>query len=80
MVLVKKGLPLNICKTYCDTNGRYIIIECSYQETKFLICALYAPNKDSPSFFLDIFRIMDNCTGKHILIGDFNLTLNPEIN
>ena len=79
MVLVKKGFPLNIYKIYCDINGRYIIIECSYHETKFLLCALYAPNRDSPSFFLNIFCIMDNCVGKRILIGDFNLTLNPEI-
>ena len=40
---------------------------------------IYAPNSDDPKFFIEAVKHLDQYSGKRILVGDFNLTLNPEV-
>ena len=79
--MIKKDYFCNINKILTDDNGRYIICEIQTDPEKdpICLCCLYAPNKDSPTFFETISeKLADFCEQK-IIIGDFNLVLNTKI-
>ena len=44
MILFSKSLDMEIIESTTDEDGRYIIIKCIIQGTKFLIYNIYAPN------------------------------------
>ena len=78
-IFVKKEFKDNIHNIYRDTEGRYIVMDYSQGETTITIVALYAPNEDSPSFFKKIGTMLRGRQEHKIVTGDFNLTLNVEI-
>ena len=54
-------------------------VNIQFQDEDFLVVNLYAPNKDSPQFFLQMMEETMELGEKRIYIGDFNVTLEPEI-
>ena len=46
-----------------------------YDRMEFALVNIYAPNKDSPAFFLNMIEQMVSLPEKRIIIGDFNLAL-----
>ena len=62
-----------------DKNGRFVILEIEIEKFKCVSTCLYAPNKDDPSFFTDLFEKANAFESPKIYIGDFNLTLNCTI-
>lgn len=40
---------------------------------------IYAPNEDNPAFFEDLFLLIASLPGTVIIAGDFNCTLDPEL-
>lgn len=77
MVLFKRDLPIQVIKTVKDGAGRLIVLECKFEAETFLLSNLYAPNQDSPGFFLQAFSLIEEFgTVNKILGGDFNLVLN----
>ena len=79
MIAFRQGLPINVENIKTDTAGRFLIVQIKYEEQKFILCNLYAPNRDYPGFFADCFREISKFDGRRIIIGDFNLALNPVI-
>ena len=75
----RTSLPVNVQATVSDPEGRFIIVQCSIEEKQFVIVSLYAPNKDSPEFFMSLFNQIEQYRGHRFMIGDFNLTLDPEL-
>ena len=63
-----------------DINGRYIICKMEFEGFSVCVANIYAPNHDDPQFFQNVQREIDSleCTTQ-IISGDFNLTLNPEL-
>ena len=45
----------------------------------FVLVNLYAPNNDSPNFFVEIINRMMDLDGKKLLIGDYNLIFNNDL-
>ena len=43
------------------------------------LCNIYGPNADTPGYYKSIFDSLSEYTEKKLIIGDFNLTLQPEI-
>ena len=79
-ILFRKGVPITINKTIADINGRFLICEilCSGE----LLCTLaviYGPNNDNPAFFDGLSQNLWECNSNLILVGDFNLVMNPQI-
>ena len=79
-VLVKKTCPISIVDTTNDNTGNVLFLKCNYEENQLLLGVIYGPNNDDPTFFNDIFSLyansgMTDC----IFIGDFNVTLNHEL-
>ena len=66
-------------KIVVDSEGRYIITDLKEEEQIITIVVLYAPNEDKPSFFGQISELVRERSENKIVIGDFNLTLDVDI-
>ena len=75
--LIKKKTTIKILNSYKDSQGRCLALEIKYENLKFTLVNLYAPNEDKPEFFVSQFReIKEKITTDNIKIGgDFNLVL-----
>ena len=58
-------------------DGRYIILDIEIPEVaRMLIINLYAPNEDSPEFFLNLFKEIEQREVKNIIMtGDWNMVI-----
>ena len=75
-IFLKKGMKDNVTNIHVNEDGRAIICDIKIDEYKLTLCNLYAPNKDTPSFFLNIqTELAERCENK-MIIGDFNLVMN----
>ena len=69
----------NVNNVYRDIEGRIIILDIEVQGEFITLVALYAPNKDTPEFFSKLAgNIRLRYTNK-VIIGDFNLTLDVDL-
>ena len=81
-VLIKKNTPLMVENITKCTNGRYIVcdlINVNNMQNKVTLFNIYAPNQDSPEFYTGIEELVYKAQSHKMLIGDFNLTLRPEL-
>ena len=80
-ILIAKNIrtQCKLSNTEVDMHGRYILTDMSCHENSFTIINLYAPNKDSPGFFKEIFTKCDKREPKLLFMGDFNLVLNVKL-
>ena len=79
MIGFKKNFAVQILGSHRDQAGRYIIVQFEVNLTPYVLVNVYAPNEDNPSFFVEIFHVLERFEGKRIIIGDFNLTLDPKL-
>ena len=78
-VLTSRSIYNNIDRIYKDSIGRTIIFDYTENEQKVTVVALYAPNEDCPKYFIDIVLILRERQENKIVIGDFNLALDLEL-
>ena len=78
-VLTTKKAYDAISNIYRDLDGRVIIFDLQEQEQKITIAAIYAPNEDSPKFFQEIATELRKRSEHKIVVGDFNLVLDVEL-
>ena len=74
----KKGIE--ITSMHSDESGRFVICNVSIDETRFTIGNVYAPNDDTPDFYKRFLNKIDQMATDNVIIGgDFNLTLQPDL-
>ena len=80
MILINNNSEYKLHNILADTDGRYIILDIELPDVaRFLLINIYAPNNDTPNFFKNISKIIENLDIRNIIItGDWNLVLNPE--
>ena len=78
-ICVKKQIFGNIKNVLTDIEGRYIIFDIEENSKIVTLVAIYAPNEDKPQFFQEITKLMRDRQENKIIVGDFNLTLNIEL-
>ena len=78
-VFYLKKFHANISNIIKDVEGRYIIFDLENDGHFVTIVALYAPNNDSPEFFSKIRELIKTRYDYKILVGDYNLTLDVEL-
>ena len=78
-MFIKIGCSIQISNIERDLEGRYIVVDIEENGEKVSCVALYAPNKDSPQFITKIQKEIKERNEKKILIGDFNVTLDVEM-
>ena len=71
-----KGRVTNIHK---DIEGRLIIFDVEENGQFVSVVAIYAPNQDCPKFFTEIATLIRQRHAYKVIIGDFNLTLDVEM-
>ena len=62
--------------------GRYVMCELENldePDKRLSICNIYAPNKDRPDFFVEVINKSIQPAAETIIVGDFNLVQNIEI-
>ena len=80
-VLFHRNFQHETGKISRDNEGRRIIVEIlnSTSVDALCLCGIYAPNTDTPKFFADTIDETLNFPDSKLIIGDFNLTLNVDI-
>ena len=78
-VFMSKTNYQQVKNIYTDTAGRLIIFDFQADDKEITFVAIYAPNEDSPVFFKSILELLENRQEHKIIIGDFNLTLDVEL-
>ena len=73
-------LNFGVSKIKGDSERNLIILEFTTEGKKLLLCFIYGPNYEDPSFHTNIQEyILDSKCDNVIMCGDFNLILNPEL-
>ena len=79
-IMFKRDCNVQIKQVIKSKIGRYIIMLVEFNEKQFLLVNTYAPNKDEPEFFLDIFaKIQPFRAEVKVSGGDMNITLNDKM-
>ena len=78
-MFVTKDIFVKINNIYVGNDGRTIICDLKENEKYVTIVAIYAPNEDSPQYFKGIRKLLEDRHEHKILVGDFNLTLDVNL-
>ena len=78
-VCTSKEIFNRISNIHICTSGRLILFDIEEKGVLITIGALYAPNEDNPKFFTDVGVLLKERQEKKIIIGDFNLALDPSL-
>lgn len=80
LILLHRGLQYECKNEIIDDNGRYIILEIQIEDTILVLCNLYAPNQDTPDFFMELVKHIEDLDNKCVIMGgDFNFAIDPFI-
>ena len=79
-IVCNRNLDINITNVIKDTEGRRLIISFVYEDAQYVLCCIYAPNRDDKNFFQQTFDLctQENCEN-WIIGGDYNLVLDPNV-
>ena len=78
-VLFSKKFKGKILKTQRDSEGRFIKVLLKIDNMDFVVVNVYGPNKDRPSFIQSVFEQIGELSENIIVMGDYNLTINPNM-
>ena len=71
---------ITVGRTVKDSDGGYVIMDLSIDETSFALVNVYVPNRDDPEFFKQLFKEITNMENTSLIVlGDFNLILDPKL-
>ena len=75
-ILISKQLDVKINEVKRDINGRFILIDCTISDNKYIIVNIYAPtiDKKQVTFVNYVLEMLQPYLGKNIIIGgDLNI-------
>ena len=79
-ILLNNNFEYEILSCSKDKNGNYLNLLIKLSSMTMNLITLYGPNNDSPSFFEEINKLLENVSADYnILCGDFNIALDKEI-
>ena len=78
-VLISKEIFKLMSNVYIENDGRLIVFDYIENSQKITIAVVYAPNSDSPEFFGKVTDILRERMEHKIIIGDFNLVLDVDL-
>ncbi len=77
-ILIRKSVKVVFDDSFCDPEGRFLILSVKMNDLPVLLVNVYAPNHDDPDFFLDVFAKIDQFNYTSLIVGgDFNAVLGP---
>ena len=82
-ILLRHNFEYNIVSVFEDDSGNLISLDINISDfsVKIIVCTyLYAPNKDSPEFFVQVKEIIESNNQCYVMLcGDLNLVIDPSI-
>ena len=78
-ILLPKGKMRDVKNVYKSEDGRVIVFDLWDSDCLITIAAIYVPNSDTPQFFSSLREILRTRQEHKIIVGDFNLTLEVEL-
>ena len=83
-ILVPHNFEILVTDVKHDSEGRYLLLDCTIEGNNFTLLNIYAPTKDKidmQNVFLGyLHSVIDNYSDKNIILGgDFNVCLDPVI-
>ena len=79
-IFISKTLDCEVHNILSDDEGRFLILYTMWQQRKFLLVNVYAPNRDTPVFLQNLIKDIVRFSPDHTIIaGDFNLAVDPKI-
>ena len=80
-VFFRNNFGFKIFGSEIDAEGNYIILDVELDGCgRCTMAVLYGPNEDNPGFYRSVFSYITNFENeKVIVVGDWNVTLNPNI-
>ena len=73
---VAKAVKLNVK----DKDGRYLLLKLDLNGNSYCVANIYAPNIDSPEFFVQLFQDIKKLECDFsVICGDFNVVMNQEL-
>ena len=81
VTLLNNNFEYTILNTFKDDEGNILQMIIACGNFKFNLINVYAPNRDSPSFFSKVMQLAHVDNADYVIIcGNFNLVLTPSIN
>lgn len=83
-ILFPHNVEYKILKHTCVNAGRFLQVFVQLDKTEFILSNVYAPTKDNPSeqneFLNNILNHLEEESSQNLILGgDFNITLNPNL-
>ena len=79
-IFINRAADITIKKSHADPDGNFLLMELIIGTTPTLFCALYGPNRDDPEWWANAIDTIHELDYENILLaGDFNVTLNPDL-
>lgn len=76
-IWLRKNSNVIVNKCLKHNEGRYLILDVTYEGNEYTLACVYAPNQDDPDFFKNFFTHVETLPNDYKIIGgDFNLILN----
>lgn len=76
-ILINNNFDFKFVSVETDDNGNLIRLDFKSCDKTISLFCLYGPNNDSPDFYSSIRDVIINIDNSCILVGDFNLVLDP---
>lgn len=68
-ILTRNNLEVTLHSRVVDPSGRYVIADASVNQSRLVLCNIYAPNSYSKVFFLDIINKLLSFGSKPLILG-----------
>ena len=79
-ILLSNKIEFKIHKVLSSNEGRYILAVIEIDSVKYLLANIYAPNKDEPELFLQLFEQILQLEYDHLILGgDLNVHLQAKL-
>ena len=78
-ILIRKNFEYEVLEQNKDNEGNYLQLILRINSVTLNLITVYAPNNDSPQFFNDIQKMIEDSDTNYIIVcGDFNLVMDPD--
>ena len=77
-ILFNNNFEFKVLKVAKDESGNKLILDMVIEGKNITLINIYGPNRDEPDFYEEINNYIKNFDNQVILVGDFNMVLDPD--
>ena len=77
-ILFNNNFEFKVLKVTKDENGNKLILDMVIEGKNITLINIYGPNRDEPDFYEEINNYIKNLDNQVILVGYFNMVLDPD--